>query len=256
MLAARQRQRAVASLEHRLAAVDGQLAGPIDAVDAVTADGRHAEAPFVGLEAELGNALRHSKPCRDAAAVEVHMEHAVVEIDDLELRRGVQTKRGRAEHDLCAGAVVGGDAVAGGQRPVAFDRHPLVAATVEKPDLAVGFAETGDAARRVRRLSLRMSDRRGKQAAQHPRDEQRHDASGRSDADGTSTGRCHANGLLGSPGTHAPGSRPPHSTRRHRAVPTLARARHVLLHLGQTRAGGQGAVNRRHPDRAPGKARW
>ena len=46
----------VAALVDRLAAVDGEVAGLVEAIEAIAADGLDAKAPFVGLELELGRA--------------------------------------------------------------------------------------------------------------------------------------------------------------------------------------------------------
>ena len=149
MLAGAQRQGAVAALVDRLAAVDGEVAGLLEAVEAIAADAAGAKPPFVGVERELGDRLRIAQPGGDAAGVQVQVEDVVVEHHDLELGRRIEAQGGRAERDLGVGAVVGGDPVAGGQRPVALDRDPFVGVGAEQPDLAARFAEPRHPVRRV-----------------------------------------------------------------------------------------------------------
>ena len=76
----------------------------------------------------------------------------IVEADDLDLGRRVEAQRRRAERDLGPAVVVGGDAVAGGERLVAVDGRPFVAVRVVEPDLAADVAQArhpdGGSARR------------------------------------------------------------------------------------------------------------
>ena len=118
------RQRGVARLVDGLAGEDGDVAGLVEAVEAIAADGLDAKAPFVGDHLELAQRLRVAQARRDAAAAQAHAVARVVEARDLDLGGGVEAKRRRAEGDLGARAVVGGDAVAGRQRAVARDRRP------------------------------------------------------------------------------------------------------------------------------------
>jgi hypothetical protein len=174
VLARAERQGAVAAFVDRLTAVDGEIAGLIEAIEAIAADAAGAEPPFVGVEGELGDRLRIAQPGGDAAGVQAQVEGAVVEQHDLELGRRIEAQGRRAERDLGVGAVVGGDPVAGGQRPVAIDRDPFAGVGAEEPDLAARFAQArhpvrgvgvgaaGGAALGTRRQRRAQAQQRGK----------------------------------------------------------------------------------------------
>jgi hypothetical protein len=89
-------QRRVARFVDRLAGEDGDVAGLVEAVEAIAADRLDAKAPFVGEHLELAQRLRVAQPRRDAAATQPHAVARVVEASDLELRRRVEAQRRRA----------------------------------------------------------------------------------------------------------------------------------------------------------------
>ena len=67
------------------------------------------------------------------------LDAVVVQAVDLEVARLVEAHDGRADLHFGTCAVVGGDAVGGGQRPVDDRRLPFALAFFEEPDLAAHF---------------------------------------------------------------------------------------------------------------------
>ncbi len=149
-------QRAARALVERLAGEHGDAAGVVFAVETVAAGALGGEAAFTGAQLELRHRLAAAQAHGQAATVQMQRQVLVVEPQHLELAATVQAQGGRADADLRAPVAIGGHAVAGGQRAVAFGGDPFALFRVVEPHLALHLGDAADAAGRVDRLALRL----------------------------------------------------------------------------------------------------
>ena len=166
MLAGSHRQGTVSPFEDGLAGQHREVAGLLETVEAIAAGSAGAKTAFVGVDLEFRSRGGSAKPGSGATLVEANDEARVVQPHDFELAAGVEPQRRRAERDLGAGAVVGGDAVAAGQRPVAGNADPFVGIAAVEPDLTADLAQAGDAAWRVDIGRLRPRESRAEEQQQ------------------------------------------------------------------------------------------
>ena len=177
--------------------------------------------------------------------------------------RGVEAQRRRAERDLGARAVVGGDAVAGRQRPVALDRDPLVRSRAVQPDLAARPRSGAPPGPAGRRRAAPRADSAAPSASS---------AASATDPEAARRGRCRASAIArGTVRTglhfdlHLRGFGATPSLRRllqrpaRRRVADPVRSGDTFLYTRRrqaSRAGDHAAVSRRRRHRARERARW